>query len=209
MFMRFRPIFDDWESRADINQYWLGLTHLIDYIWVNYRKPAHDKDILTRWNMIEIGSYMGESAQMFASSGLFRGEILCIDPWDLGDEPHWEEDKDWRFVENEFYHNMRFWPKGSKADWCNIKVIKSKSQDCHELVLDRYYDFIYIDGDHSYEAVKRDIELYLPKLKKGGLIAGHDYDEKAFGDTTVKAVDDVLGKPDKVFMDSSWIKEIK
>ena len=36
-------------------------------------------------------------------------------------------------------------------------------------------DFVYIDGDHRYEAVIKDINLFYPKLKKGGLLAGHDY----------------------------------
>jgi predicted O-methyltransferase YrrM len=35
-------------------------------------------------------------------------------------------------------------------------------------------DFVYIDGNHRYEYVKKDMELYFPKLKKGGILAGHD-----------------------------------
>ena len=36
-------------------------------------------------------------------------------------------------------------------------------------------DWVYIDADHRYEAVRRDILAWLPKVKKGGVIAGHDY----------------------------------
>jgi hypothetical protein len=36
-------------------------------------------------------------------------------------------------------------------------------------------DFVYIDGSHRYEAVKRDIELFYPKVKTGGVIGGHDF----------------------------------
>jgi hypothetical protein len=36
-------------------------------------------------------------------------------------------------------------------------------------------DFIYIDGNHEYEAVKKDIEVYYPKVKQGGIIGGHDF----------------------------------
>ena len=42
-------------------------------------------------------------------------------------------------------------------------------------VEDNSLDFIFIDADHSYEGVKRDIEDWSPKVKKGGLIIGHDY----------------------------------
>lgn len=36
-------------------------------------------------------------------------------------------------------------------------------------------DFVYIDADHSYQGVKQDIENWLPHIKEGGLIGGHDY----------------------------------
>lgn len=36
-------------------------------------------------------------------------------------------------------------------------------------------DFVYIDGDHEYEFVKRDLRLYWEKLRKGGILSGHDF----------------------------------
>ena len=38
-------------------------------------------------------------------------------------------------------------------------------------------DFIYLDGDHSYAGCLADIKAYWPKLKDGGIMAGHDYDD--------------------------------
>lgn len=38
-------------------------------------------------------------------------------------------------------------------------------------------DYLFIDGDHKYEGVKRDFELYAPLVRKGGLIALHDIAE--------------------------------
>lgn len=40
---------------------------------------------------------------------------------------------------------------------------------------DEYFDLIYIDADHSYEGVKKDLEDWWPKLKKGGFFTGDDY----------------------------------
>lgn len=60
---------------------------------------------------------------------------------------------------------------------------------------DSYFDFIYIDACHLYEAVLWDMENYIPKLKKGGYLGGHDYiDHPSFG--VNKAVDDFCKKYD-------------
>lgn len=47
----------------------------------------------------------------------------------------------------------------------------------HDAVTDinAHLDFVYIDGNHDYPFVKRDLELYFPLVREGGLIAGHDY----------------------------------
>ena len=43
---------------------------------------------------------------------------------------------------------------------------------------DLYFDLIYIDGCHLYESVKNDIKNFLPKIKNGGVLSGHDYATK-------------------------------
>ncbi len=56
---------------------------------------------------------------------------------------------------------------------------------------DQSLDFVYIDASHKYEDVKIDLNGWLPKVKEGGLIAGHDYVEfKGFG--VIKAVDEFI-----------------
>ena len=48
----------------------------------------------------------------------------------------------------------------------------------HDILInfpDNHFDMIYIDADHSYSAVKSDLNIALQKIKKGGLLAGHDY----------------------------------
>ena len=55
------------------------------------------------------------------------------------------------------------------------QIFKGYSQDFVDSFEDGSLDYIFIDGDHSYEGAKRDCELFYPKIKNGGIFAGHDW----------------------------------
>lgn len=55
---------------------------------------------------------------------------------------------------------------------------------------DRSVDLVFLDGDHSFAGVMEDWHEWLPKVKPGGWLAGHDYGDKRFG--VKKAVDESL-----------------
>ena len=54
-------------------------------------------------------------------------------------------------------------------------LIEGYSVPMSECFEDGELDFVYIDADHSYECTKEDIEAWYPKVKKGGIVSGHDY----------------------------------
>lgn len=54
-------------------------------------------------------------------------------------------------------------------------IIKMKSDDAASQFADESLDYIFVDGDHSYEGCLKDLQNYYPKLKKGGLFSGHDF----------------------------------
>jgi hypothetical protein len=56
-----------------------------------------------------------------------------------------------------------------------IELIENTSEKAAKDIPDDL-DFVYVDGSHQYEFVKRDIELYFPKVKNGGVFGGHDFD---------------------------------
>jgi len=57
-----------------------------------------------------------------------------------------------------------------------VRLYKSDSSTFLASVADNKYDIIYIDGDHSYEGSKKDLEQSFKKIKNGGYIMGHDYE---------------------------------
>lgn len=64
----------------------------------------------------------------------------------------------------------------NNADYFDrVRIIKEFSDQAVEFFNNNFFDFIYIDANHSYESVKNDLIKWFPKLKSGGLFAGHDY----------------------------------
>ena len=78
-------------------------------------------------------------------------------------------------------------------------VIKSDSVKAADKIKDNSLDLVFIDGDHSYEGVKRDIEAWLPKIKKGGWISGHDYTRKGVAEAVSDYFDEVETDVDKTW----------
>lgn len=69
-----------------------------------------------------------------------------------------------------------------------VQVHRSTSLDAVTFFPDEYFDFIYLDGDHHYDAVAADLDAYFPKVRPGGLIVGDDYlDGRWWGDGVIRA----------------------
>ena len=101
---------------------------------------------------------------------IYKGKILAIDSFDdhegiSYDKPSLPPTKGSE-IEKECRANM----KGK-----NCEVIKGYSVDVAKTIPDESLDWVYIDADHRYEAVKADLKAWFPKVRKGGVMSGHDY----------------------------------
>jgi hypothetical protein len=61
-----------------------------------------------------------------------------------------------------------------------VKLIRQYSDDAAKNFPDNYFDFIYIDGDHTYNGTMDDLNSWFPKVKKGGFFVGDDYNRTVY-----------------------------
>jgi hypothetical protein len=171
----------------------IGLSDMIDYIENHTRKNFSD------FVMVEIGSFVGDSSEVFAKR---CKTIHCIDPWLNGYDDNDTSSYKWPMsqIEKQFDELCRKYP--------NIIKHKMTSVKGADLFENESIDFIYIDGKHTKEAAKEDALTWLPKLKKPGYIAGHDFENKCSPGVKL-AITEVFMTIDKLFRDTSWIKHIK
>lgn len=162
---------------------WLGqgLQYLINYM------PKVN-------TMVEVGSYAGHSADMFASSGKIK-TLWCIDPWRPGyDNNDGASYSDFNEVEAAFDSVAR---KHSRV----IKKFKGTLDDFICTHREVHPDMIYIDACHTYDGCKIDLQNAL-KLNPR-IISGHDYSDTWAG--VKQAVNEVVGTPHITFLDTSWL----
>lgn len=74
-----------------------------------------------------------------------------------------------------------------------VEVHRLPSLEATSRFADGELDFVYVDGDHTYEAVRADLEAYAPKVKPTGILAGDDYGFPGWWeDGVTRAVDEFV-----------------
>jgi len=136
---------------------------------------------------LEIGSWIGESALLFASFDFVK-RLDCVDPMDTKNKVHKFKERTMHLKDKIFIHSFY-------------------SKEYSKKIKDKSLDVVYIDGNHSYESVSEDLELWYEKIKCGGFLCGHDYNENH--DSVVHAVDRFVQrkklKIEKTYCDSSYM----
>jgi hypothetical protein len=111
----------------------------------------------------EIGVYKGWNSRRFAVAGL---KIFAIDPWIR--YPYFKKTQE---ELETIYHKAWKHLRGFE----NATIIRKSSMDAVKDFEDESLDFVYIDGDHRFKFVTEDIYEWSKKVRKGGVISGHDY----------------------------------
>jgi hypothetical protein len=130
---------------------------------------------------VEVGVFEGAFSETILDT--WKGtKLYLVDPWavlpgygpglGLVDGKDFNASKasqaDWDKVFEDCKRRLeRF---GERAEMLRLSSFRAAAQFANESL-----DFIYIDGDHSFEAVSIDLAIWYPKLKHGGFFSGHDY----------------------------------
>lgn len=119
-------------------------------------------------HFVEVGSWKGKSTAYLIVEIINSGKNIkfeCVDTWE-GSVEHGNIDSNSLY--NTFLQNMM-----PLKDYFTHH--RMKSVDASKMYKDESLDFVFIDACHEYDCVRDDISSWLPKVKKGGVIAGHDY----------------------------------
>lgn len=152
-----------------------------EHIYADMVRQASDGDLF-----VEIGSFKGKSTAFMCVEIANSGKKInfeCIDPmiplshYKTSAENEPDEWKD---------YTLEGFTERLKPVENYYKLHQMPSSEAVHLFPDESIDFLLIDGDHTYEAVKQDIIMFVPKMRKGGLIAGDD----AFDATVARAAMD-------------------
>lgn len=174
--------------------------------WMGYEDTYREAVRITPdgGTIVEVGSFLGRSAAFMAVEIVNSGKnirFVCIDPFDghLGGGYF-----DARCALETFVRNMEEGGVGGL-----VEVRKSLSVESSELFQDRSVDFVFIDAAHDYTNAHADIRAWLPKVKPGGVIAGHDYGRKEWPMVRVAvqetlSANNVQTRADDVF----WYKNV-
>ncbi len=146
--------------------------------WMRPNAIGHRRELgllLNAQGLTGRGAEIGVKEGKFSERLLhyWRGELLySIDPWR-------EFGEDYRDIANvaqarhDAYHaetQARLARFGARSS-----ILRLTSEEAAREIPEGSLDFAYLDAQHHYEAVKHDIALWWPKVKAGGLLAGHDY----------------------------------
>lgn len=85
-----------------------------------------------------------------------------------------------------------------------VRPVKMSSVEAAKLYDDNSLFFVFIDGSHLYEAVREDIIAWLPKVKSGGFIGGHDIDQPEEFNGVRRAVDELIGPQNIKVYNKGW-----
>jgi len=123
---------------------------------------------------VEVGSFLGRSSWEISHS-IPQGKLYCIDSWH-----NWKSTK----IFNNHRNDLTIPPSGTP---CSIKLFLENTKECTNITTiqafkpehladwDQPIDFLFLDAEHANPSDREWLDFWLPKIKSGGRLAGHDF----------------------------------
>ena len=157
----------------------------------------------TQEKFVEIGAWKGKSVCYAAVEIINSGKNIKIDSVDTWEgspgEPVLMNDES--VINGTLYDEFI---KNIEPVKSIVTPIKNTSVEAAKLYADNSLFFVFIDGSHLYESVREDILAWLPKVKPGGFIGGHDIDQTEEFNGVRRAVDELIGKKNVIIYNRGW-----
>lgn len=122
---------------------------------------------------VEIGSWLGNgSTQVFLRmfNGVPDASVLCVDTWQGNPNVQRHQDIVERY---DVFGTFRANIEKAKSP-VKLNALVASSTDAAALLADGSFDLVFIDADHGYDAVRADVAAWRSKVRRGGILCGHD-----------------------------------
>ena len=197
----------------------------INKTWWNYPDGVpRTSPVIIQGRTESLINHLGYSPEWGVEVGVMRGwntvgllekcpnlHMFLVDRWmeyhpnttyarSKDDNARWKMD-DWRLLFEEAMINLA-------PHWGRFQILQGDSVHMSHAIADDSMDFVFIDADHSYEGCKADIEAWLPKVKSGGMIGGHDYNHPKPTWGVKRAVQEKFGNP-SIGKDLTWFVRVE
>lgn len=201
---------------------WPNKVHYYEEIqgWFNYQDlfQAVVENARDRSLFVEIGCWKGKSTSFLATEIANCKKRIHLDVIDhfkgsASEQGSTHREAVYGNIQGQAINNLRpYWIEdNNKSPFTRtsniLKILPLSSHVAVNKYADKSIDFLFIDGEHTYAGVKADILKWLPKVKKGGIISGHDYGSKSFPGVK-KAVDALLPGAKKASR-NCWVYKVK
>ena len=121
--------------------------------------------------IVDVGCWTGMSSLVLAMiADKYKGFVTAVDWFRGSEKTNLDFAGKYFNIKKVFEDNIAQWDQYKKR----INLIEATSGDASKQIDDESQDLIFIDADHRYMYIKKDIEVWLRKLRKGGILCGHD-----------------------------------
>lgn len=175
--------------------------------WFTY--PNLYKQMVTEANdgahFVEVGVWKGRSAACMGVEIINSGKQIkfdCVDTWEGAAE---HRDPNSPFFNRGLLEDVN-WLYNLFLEYTKpvaevLNPIRIDSISASKLYEDNSLDFVFIDAAHDYENVSADIKHWLPKVKPGAILAGHDFHHPPI----LQAINELLGESNYTVTENCWV----